>query len=150
LRRGRPMCHLPLPHRTLLGHDRRHGPRRRQGRGPVSAEFAGLSSDGVLPHQRSDPARTAGLTRLPIFLDRPLPTALATVIISSDVMRVVRMAITVRMVDSFGPQLQGRSLGRKHYARLCELLSDAPPGEVVLLDFAGVDVVTGSWINATL
>lgn len=60
------------------------------------------------------------------------------------------MTITVGMVDSFGPQLQGRSLGRKHYARLCELLSDAPLGEVVLLDFAGVEVVTGSWINATL
>ena len=60
------------------------------------------------------------------------------------------MSITVRMVDSFGPQLQGRSLGRKHYARLCELLSDAPPGEIVLLDFSGVELVTGSWINAML
>ena len=60
------------------------------------------------------------------------------------------MSVTVRIVESFGPQLQGRSLGRKHYARLCELLSDAPPGEVVLLDFSGVDLVTGSWINAML
>jgi hypothetical protein len=64
--------------------------------------------------------------------------------------RIIRMNVTVRMVDSFGPQLQGRSLGRKHFARLCELLSDAPPGEIVLLDFSGVELVTGSWINAVL
>jgi hypothetical protein len=60
------------------------------------------------------------------------------------------MSITVRMVDSFGQQLQGRSLGRKHFARLCELLSEAPLGQVVLLDFSGVELVTGSWINAVL
>jgi hypothetical protein len=60
------------------------------------------------------------------------------------------MSVTVRMADSFGRQLQGRSLGRKHYARLCEVLSEATPGEVVLLDFSGVELVTGSWINAML
>jgi hypothetical protein len=60
------------------------------------------------------------------------------------------MSITVCIVDSFGPQLQGRSVGRKHYARLCELLSDAAEGEMVLLDFSGVELVTGSWINAML
>src|SRR6185295_18781000 len=47
-------------------------------------------------------------------------------------------------------QLQGETLGKKHYARLCELLSEVSPGEIVLLDFKGVDVVTGSWINAML
>jgi hypothetical protein len=47
-------------------------------------------------------------------------------------------------------QLQGDTLGRKHYARLCELLSDLGSGEIVMLDFKGVNVVTGSWINATL
>lgn len=56
----------------------------------------------------------------------------------------------VDMAKAFGTQLQGRPLGRKHFARLCELLSDAPPGEVALLDFTGVDFVTGSWVDAAL
>ena len=46
--------------------------------------------------------------------------------------------------------MQGRPLGRKHYPRLCELLADVPPGDVALLDFAGVEIVTGSWINEAL
>jgi hypothetical protein len=56
----------------------------------------------------------------------------------------------VAMAEVFGRLLQGRLLGKKHYARLCDLLSHVPPGEVVLLDFAGVSLVTGSWVNATL
>jgi hypothetical protein len=56
----------------------------------------------------------------------------------------------VDMAETLGTQLQGRPLGRKHFARLCELLSDAPAGEVVLLDFAKVDLVTGSWVDAAL
>ncbi len=56
----------------------------------------------------------------------------------------------VDMAKAFGTQLQGRPLGRKHFARLCELLSEAPTGEVVLLDFAKVDLVTGSWVDAAL
>lgn len=46
--------------------------------------------------------------------------------------------------------LQGKPLGRKHYALLCHALSDLPPGQVVGLDFADVETVTGSWINAAL
>lgn len=46
--------------------------------------------------------------------------------------------------------LQGRPLGRKHYPRLCELLADVPAGDVALLDFSGVEIVTGSWINEAL
>ncbi len=56
----------------------------------------------------------------------------------------------VDMAKTFGRQLQGRLNGRKHFARLCELLSSTPPGEVVLLDYSGVDLVTGSWVNAAL
>ena len=47
-------------------------------------------------------------------------------------------------------QLQGETLGKRHYARTCELLSEKESGEVFLLDFKGINVVTGSWINAML
>jgi hypothetical protein len=47
-------------------------------------------------------------------------------------------------------ELQGRPLGRKHFPRLCELMTDVPSGDVVLLDFAGAEIVTGSWINEAL
>ena len=57
----------------------------------------------------------------------------------------------IRIADQLGTTfLQGRPLGRKHYPRLCELLADMQSGEVVLLDFAGVEIVTGSWINEAL
>lgn len=56
----------------------------------------------------------------------------------------------VQMAKVFGEQLQGESLGKKHYARIWELLSDIDSGEIVLLDFKGVNVVTGSWINAMI
>src|SRR5437762_3350194 len=48
------------------------------------------------------------------------------------------------------PFLQGRPLGRKHYPRLCEMLADVPAGELVLVDFSDVQIVTGSWINEAL
>lgn len=56
----------------------------------------------------------------------------------------------VEMVQEFGPRLQGKLPGRKDYARLCERLSEVPSGSVVFLDFAGVELVSGSWINAAL
>ncbi|MBX7169275.1 MAG: hypothetical protein K1X74_23280 [Pirellulales bacterium] len=58
--------------------------------------------------------------------------------------------MVIAMAEVFGSKLQGRLLGKKHYARLCELLSDVPPGEIVFLDFSGVDLVTGSWVNAMI
>ncbi len=61
------------------------------------------------------------------------------------------MSAHIRVADRLGTAtLQGRPLGRKHYPRLCELLADVPPGDVALLDFAGVEIVTGSWINEAL
>ncbi len=56
----------------------------------------------------------------------------------------------VSMSKEFGRQLQGETLGKKHYARMCDLLADTAKGETVLLNFEGVDVVTGSWINAMI
>lgn len=58
--------------------------------------------------------------------------------------------MVVQMCQEFGPRLQGKLPGRKDYARLCERLSDAQPGSVVFLDFAGVELVSGSWINTAL
>jgi hypothetical protein len=61
------------------------------------------------------------------------------------------MAGLIRVADRLGARfLQGRPLGRKHFARLCELLSEVASGEVVLLDFADVEIVTGSWVNEAL
>jgi len=58
--------------------------------------------------------------------------------------------MNVQMLEEFGPRLQGKLPGRKDYARLCERLSEAAPGSVVFLDFAGVELASGSWINAAL
>ncbi|QDV85586.1 hypothetical protein TBK1r_46000 [Stieleria magnilauensis] len=46
--------------------------------------------------------------------------------------------------------LQGRPLGRKHFPMLCAELTSLPDGGIVLLDFASVRVVTGSWINEAI
>lgn len=56
----------------------------------------------------------------------------------------------VEMASAFGKQLQGELLGKKHYARIWEMLTDVVPGDMVLLNFKDVDVVTGSWISAML
>jgi hypothetical protein len=61
------------------------------------------------------------------------------------------MPSQIRISEQLGtPFLQGRPLGRKHYARCCELLADVPAGDVALLDFTDVEIVTGSWINEAL
>jgi hypothetical protein len=61
------------------------------------------------------------------------------------------MATQIRIAEQLGTAtLQGRPLGRKHYPRLCEVLADVPSGDVALLDFGGVEIVTGSWINEAL
>src|SRR5580704_859291 len=68
-----------------------------------------------------------------------------------NVVRDINMAAEIRVAEQLGTaMLQGRPLGRKHYPRLCELLGDVPSGNVALLDFAGVEIVTGSWINEAL
>lgn len=54
---------------------------------------------------------------------------------------------TLGLAKTLGPDLQGRLLGRKHFGQVCEILADTPPGEVVALDFGGVDLMTGSWAN---
>jgi hypothetical protein len=56
--------------------------------------------------------------------------------------------MNVSMAAIFGPHLQGKMPGRKHFGKLCELLSGCPPGTIVYLDFSKVEIVTSSWINA--
>jgi hypothetical protein len=66
-------------------------------------------------------------------------------------LRIVNMATQIRVAELLStPTLQGRPLGRKHYPRLCEVLADIPSGDTAVLDFAGVEIVTGSWINEAL
>src|SRR5689334_5157295 len=54
----------------------------------------------------------------------------------------------VSMAETFGTHLQGKLPGKRHFAKLCDVLSSVPPGTAVFLDFKGVEVVTGSWVNA--
>lgn len=55
------------------------------------------------------------------------------------------------LVNNLGTaSLNGRLLGRRHFGQICQALTEVPPGEVVFLDFASIDFVTGSWINACL
>jgi hypothetical protein len=58
--------------------------------------------------------------------------------------------MNLRMKKEFGQRLAGRLPGKRDYARLCDLLSDAPPGTIVYLDFADIVDISGSWINAAL
>jgi hypothetical protein len=68
-----------------------------------------------------------------------------------NVMRIMSMPTEIRVAEQLGTtDLLGRPLGRKHFPRLCELLTDVPSGDLALLDFAGAQIVTGSWINEAL
>lgn len=57
------------------------------------------------------------------------------------------MLISLRKL---GTRLLGRVQGKRDYARVCEELAVASPGETVLLDFDGVKLLSGSWANAML
>ncbi len=56
--------------------------------------------------------------------------------------------MNVPMAATFGKHLQGKLPGKKHFAKLCEVLSNVPPSTTVFLDFKDVAIVTGSWANA--
>jgi hypothetical protein len=56
--------------------------------------------------------------------------------------------VIVKMAKTCGQHLNGRMLGEKNLAQVRKVLSSVPAGEIVRLDFAGVQYVTGSWINA--
>ena len=60
------------------------------------------------------------------------------------------MAVRISIRSELGDFLQGRPLGKRHFARLCELLSETASGETIFLDFSDVEVVTGSWINESI
>ncbi|MFL5329180.1 MAG: hypothetical protein ACJ8C4_09705 [Gemmataceae bacterium] len=60
------------------------------------------------------------------------------------------MVELLRVAEELGRTLQGRPQGRKHFPRLCAALAEIPSGAVALLDFAGVEIITGSWINEAL
>jgi hypothetical protein len=53
-------------------------------------------------------------------------------------------------LSPLGTRLLGRPLGQKHFGQLCELLGSMRAGSTVLLDFAGVENVNASWINAAI
>lgn len=47
-------------------------------------------------------------------------------------------------------RLLGRLQGKRDYAKVCEELAAVPNGEIVVLDFSGVSLLTGSWANTML
>lgn len=53
----------------------------------------------------------------------------------------------IAVADKFGKLLSGKVTARQHFAIASGLLADVPAGEVIVFDFAGVDYVSGSWIN---
>jgi hypothetical protein len=60
----------------------------------------------------------------------------------------MRQMTVVKITRVLGARLQGEPNGKKHFGRMCESLSGAKSGEVILLDFEGVEIVTASWISA--
>ena len=59
-------------------------------------------------------------------------------------------AMIILVAEKFGKRLVGRVMGREHYAKGCQLLTRARGGEVVVFDFFGVEIITGSWFNAMI
>ena len=53
-------------------------------------------------------------------------------------------------LSQLGPRLLGKTAGRRDYARICELLTQASEGDFVFLDFSGVEMVNGSWLNMAI
>ncbi len=60
------------------------------------------------------------------------------------------MPTRIIIADELGEFLQGRPLGNRHFGRLCELVSETTPGDILFLDFRDVTTVTGSWLNQAL
>jgi len=56
----------------------------------------------------------------------------------------------VSLAQLLGTRLVGRTAGKRDYGTLCRELAQAAKGGVVVLDFSGVEIVTGSWANAAL
>jgi hypothetical protein len=56
----------------------------------------------------------------------------------------------VSVVKLLGKRLLGRTAGKRDFATLCGEIAQAAQGEAVVLDFAGVEVLTGSWANSAL
>ena len=56
----------------------------------------------------------------------------------------------IKIADFLGTRLQGEPKGTKDFGRMCDVLSGVAPGELITLDFAGVEVATASWMSAML
>jgi len=53
-------------------------------------------------------------------------------------------------LSKFGNRLQGKTAGRKHYAKICDILAQVRLGTVVFLDFEDVESVNGSWLEMAI
>jgi hypothetical protein len=53
-------------------------------------------------------------------------------------------------LSQLGSRLQGKTAGRKHYAKVCEILAQIRLGAVVFLDFEDVESVNGSWLEKAI
>jgi hypothetical protein len=55
--------------------------------------------------------------------------------------------VTISAAKEFGVLLSGKVAARQHFAKACQLFAGHESGELVIIDFKGVDYVSGSWIN---
>lgn len=53
-------------------------------------------------------------------------------------------------LSKLGKRLQGKPSGRKHFAEICGMLTEAVAEEVVILDFNQVESVNASWVNMAI
>jgi len=58
--------------------------------------------------------------------------------------------ITLSISELGSDRLHGRVAGQRDFARICEALVGASAGSIVLLDFAGIPLLSGSWANAAI
>lgn len=56
----------------------------------------------------------------------------------------------VRIAKLLRKRLLGRTAGKRDFGTLCSEIAKAGQGELVVLDFTGVDMLTGSWVNSAL
>ncbi len=56
----------------------------------------------------------------------------------------------VILLRKYGTLLCGRTLGTQHLGKVYGEVGEVPSGGVVILDFRGVKLISGSWINAMI
>ena len=97
--------------------------RAEPGRVSTAARHSWLSGHGLL----SNPCARLRRSSRRLISSRRL-TAAWPATISVTLLRLMRMPMNVPMAATFGKHLQGKLPGKRHFAKLCDVLSNVPPG----------------------